>query len=243
MSDTLEEISLNQLDPRVRKQVEAAKKNVAKNPSYAIDVCIGILKRHPGCLDVRKILRQAQQRAKGGKTSGLSKMFGKVTSAPFAMKAKSGLEKDPQAVMEQAEKSITDNPELPLGYRLLGQAAEKLELWETAVFAYEGLVEAELSEEHQIMLGNALIHAKRAKEAIALGDKVLRTNPANEDAQELVRRASVAQSMEQGKWEEEGGFREKLADEEKAIELEQAARVVNDEETVEKLVRKNLQLL
>jgi len=147
------------------------------------------------------------------------------------------------AVMEQAEKSITDNPGLPLGHRLLGQAAARLEWWETAVFAYECLVEVEPEEDNQILLGDALVHARRPQEAIALGDKILRANPASESAQELVRRASVAQSMEQGKWEEEGGFREKLADEEKAVELEQASRVVNDEETVEKLAKKNLQLL
>ncbi|WP_269541358.1 tetratricopeptide repeat protein [Cerasicoccus fimbriatus] len=243
MSDTLTEESINQLDPRLRKQIEGARKNLSKNPSIVITVCMNILERHPGCLDLRKLLRQAQERAKSGKTSGMSKFIGKVTSAPFAQKAKKGIEKDPVAVMTQAEKSITDNPSLPLGHRLLGQAAEKLELWETAVFAYEKLVEVDKTEENQIMLANALIHAKRPKEAILIGDRILHANAACEAAQELVRRASVAESMDRGKWEEEGGFRDKLADEEKAIELEQQARVVNDEDTVEKLVGKNLKLL
>ncbi|WP_309385932.1 tetratricopeptide repeat protein [Cerasicoccus frondis] len=243
MTDTLTEESINQLDPRLRKQIEGARKNLTKNPSIVVTVCMNILERHPGCLDVRKLLRQAQERAKGGKTSGMSKFLGKVTSAPFAQKAKKNLESDPLSVMAQAEKSITDNPGLPVGHRLLGQAAENVGLFETAVFAFEKLVEVDKTEEHQIMLANALILAKRPKEAIMLGDRILQQNPANEDAQEMVRRASVAESMERGKWEEEGGFRDKLADEEKAIELEQQARVVNDEETVEKLVAKNIKLL
>ncbi|MEO0793704.1 MAG: tetratricopeptide repeat protein [Verrucomicrobiota bacterium] len=243
MTDTLQEESLNQLDPRLRKQVDAAKKNIAKNPSYAVDVFLGIVTRHPGCLDVRRLLRQAQQKAKSGKTSGLGKMLGKVTSAPFAMKSKGALEKDPSSMLIQAEKKITEDPSMPLGHRLLGKASEKLELWETAVFAYEGLVQVESTDDNSLMLANALIHAKRPKEAIAIGDQILRNNPADEGAQEVVRRASVAHSMDEGKWEEEGGFRDKLADEEKAIELEQAARVVNDEETVEKLAAKNLELL
>lgn len=243
MSDTLQEESINQLDPRLRKQVEGARKNLAKNPTIVITVCTNILERHPGCLEVRKLLRQAQKRNKGGKTSGMGKFMGKLTNAPFAQKAKKGLENDPAAVMIQAEKTITDNPDLPTGYRILGQAAERLGLYDTAVFAYEGLIEVDGAEEHRIMLGNALIEAKRPKEAILLGDKILHKNPANEAAQELVRRASVAESMDRGKWEEEGGFRDKLADEEKAIELEQAARTVNDENTVEKLAQKNLKLL
>jgi len=243
MSDTLQEESINQLDPRLRKQIEGARKNLTKNPSIVITVCTNILERHPGCLEVRKLLRQAQKRAKSGKTSGMGKLFGKVTSAPFAQKAKKGLDNDPVAVMVQAEKSITENPDLPLGYRILGQAAERLKLFDTAVFAYEGLVEVDGAEEHQIMLGNALIEAKRPKEAIVLGDKILMKNAANEAAQELVRRASVAESMDRGRWEEDSDFREKLADEDKAIELEQSKRVVNNEETVEKLAQKNLELL
>lgn len=243
MSDTLQEESINQLDPRLRKQVEGARKNLTKNPSIVITVCTNILERHPGCLEVRKLLRQAQKKAKGGKTGGMGKFFGKVTAAPFAQKAKKNLESDPVSVMTQAEKNITENPDLPVGYRILGQAAERLGLFDTAVFAYEGLVEVDAAEENKIMLGNALIEAKRPKEAILLGDKILSNNPANEHAQELVRRASVAESMERGKWEEEGDFRDKLADEKKAVELEQAARVVNDEETVEKLAQKNLKLL
>ncbi|GHB93012.1 tetratricopeptide repeat protein [Cerasicoccus arenae] len=243
MSKTLEEESINQLDPRLRKQIEGARKNLTKNPSIVITVCTNILDRHPGCLEVRRLLRQAQMRSSGGKASSMSKLFGKVTSAPFAQKAKKGLENDPESVMSQAERNITDNPNLPLGHRLLGQAAEKLHLFETAVFAYETLIEVDDTEEHRLMLGNALVLAKRSKEAIVLCDKILSSNPANEAAQELVRRASVAQSMEQGKWEEEGGFRDKLADEKTATELEQSNRMVNDEDTVEKLVRKNQELL
>jgi len=49
--------------------------------------------------------------------------------------------------------------------------------------------------------------------------------------------------MQRGKWEEEGDFRDKLADEEKSIELEQASRVVNDEEILGKLIEKNKKLI
>lgn len=241
MSDTLQEESIAQLDPRLRKQVDGAKKNLSKNPSIVITVCMNILERHPGCLEVRKLLRQAQTRAKGGKTSGLTRAFKNLTNSPFGSAKK--LDKDPVSMLAEAEDMITKNPDLPAGHRLLGQAAERLGLYETAVFAFESLIESENTEEHQLMLGNALVEAKRPKEAIVVGDSILRKNPANEGAQDLVRRASVAESMDRGKWEEEGGFREKLANEEKAIELEQQSRVINDEETVEKLARKNLKLL
>ncbi|MBC2593122.1 tetratricopeptide repeat protein [Ruficoccus amylovorans] len=241
---TYQEIELKDLDPRLRKQVENAQKSISRNASYAIDICTNILQREPGCLDVRKILRTAQKRATAGKTSGFSRLLGSVTSAPFAIKASTQLKKDPKAAMESAEKMLSNDPANASAQRMLGQAAEALGLWETAAFAYEEAKAADpKSLEIKLALGNALIEAGRAQDAVHVAGEVLADLPGNDQAQELVKRASVAESMKRGKWEEEGGFRDKLANEEEAIELEQQARVVNDEETVQKLVSRNLKLL
>lgn len=235
----ISEVALKELDPRLQKQVENAEKTLDKNPTYTIDVCMGILQRHPGCLDVRKILRRAQRRAKSAKTSGLTKFIGSVTSAPFAMKAGNQLKKDPAAVLESAERMITTNPGNATAHKMLGQAATALELWETAVFAYEDIKSLEPGNlDNRIALAEALIGAGRARDAIREGDSILQEQPALEAAQELVRRASVAESMHRGKWEEGGDFREKLADAEKSVELEQASRVANDEEVLLKLIER-----
>lgn len=238
------EITLAELDPRLRKQVDNADKRLERSPSYAIDVCMGILKRHPGCLEVRRILRRAQKISKGGKTSGFTRFIGNVTMAPFAIKGNTQLKKTPQDALDTAERMISSDPSNPMGHKMLGSAAESLDLWETAVFAYEGAREADPANiDIQLALGNAYIHARRPKEAIRIGDEILQANPANEDAQEMVRRASVAESMDRGKWEQEGDFREKLADEQQSVDLEQQARVVSDEETVARMVERNLKKL
>ncbi|WOO39824.1 tetratricopeptide repeat protein [Rubellicoccus peritrichatus] len=240
-TETIPEVSLKDLDPRLRKQVENAQKSADKNPTYAIDVCMGILQRNPGCLEVREILRKAQRRAKGAKTSGLTKFIGSVTSAPFAMKAGNQIKKDPKAVLESAEKMISANPANATAHKMLGQAAEALGLWNTAVFAYQDIKSLDAENmDNRVALGNALLEAGRAKDAILEGDAIMAANPANEEGQELVRRASVAESMERGKWEDDSDFRDKLKDEEASIELEQASRVANDEEVLEKLVEKNI---
>lgn len=242
---TYQEISLKELDPRLRKQVENAQKSIDRNANYAIDVCTNILQRHPGCLDVRQILRRAQKRAVGSKTSGFTRFLGSVTNAPFALKASSQLKKDPKTVMENAEKMLSSDPGNASAHKMLGQAAEAMGLWGTAVFAYESVRESDPKNlESTIALGNALIESGRPDDAVRIGAEVLSANPGNDELQELVKRASVAESMERGKWEEEDkDFRDKLADEEKSVELEQRARVVNDEETIQKLVDKNLKLL
>ncbi len=240
-TETLSEVALKDLDPRLRKQVENAERTMDKNPTYTVDVCMGILQRNPGCLDVRKLMRRAQRRAKGTKTSGLTKFIGSVTSAPFALKAGKELKKDPQAVLESAERMLTANPANVTAYKMLGQAAGSLGLWETAVFAYQDIKTIEPDNmDNRVALMDAFIQAGHPKEAIAEGERILSENPAHEDAQDLLRKASVAESIDRGKWEQEGDFREKLADEEKSVELEQASRVANDEEVLEKLITKNL---
>lgn len=79
----MEECTLKDLDPRLQKQIENARKAVDKNPAYAVDIMTNIVGRHPGCLDARKILRQAQQRVSGGKSKGFGGFLAKVSSIPF----------------------------------------------------------------------------------------------------------------------------------------------------------------
>lgn len=234
-----EETSIADLDPRLQKQLENAEKAIGKgNPSYAVDVCSGVLKRHPECLEVRKLMRRAQIHLTAGRSKGMTRFLSKVTTAPFMMKSDSLIEKDPVAAMEQAEKLINSNPANTAAHRMLGKAAAKVGYVETAVFAFETALEfAPDSVDTSIALADALIEARRAKEAIVIGDRLLKKNPALAAAQELIRRASVAVSMEKGKWEGDSSFRENLADETEAVRLEQAARVANDEETLLNLIK------
>ncbi len=238
------EEKLKDLDPRLIKQVDNAQKTLDRNPSYAIDVCMGILQRHPGCLEVRQILRKAQQRATGGKTSGLGRFINSVTAAPFSVKIGSLLKKDPKQAMEAAEKMISSQYNNASAHKMVGQAAEAMDLPETAVFAYECAHDLDPANvETALALGDMLVKAGRGKDAVRIGDVIMQDNPAHEGAQDLIRRASVAESMARGRWEEGGGFRDKLADETKSIELEQAARSVNDEDTLEQMTKKAIERL
>lgn len=220
----MEEVALTNLDTRVQKQVENAKKAVDKNPGYAVDILTNILVRQPGCLDARKILRKAQRRASVGKTK-FGGLMAKVTSLPFAVAGESKVKKDPAKGLEAAEEMITANPDNPLGHKMLGTAAEALELKDTTVFAYEELYKIDKSNaESGKLLIAALIEAGQTKEAIEIGDAVYRANPADDEVQSLIKKASVAQTLDKGKWEEDKSFRDKLKDEEEAQKLEQAAR-------------------
>lgn len=234
----MEEVYLKDLDSRIQKQVENARKAIDKNPAYAVDILANIVSRHPGCLEARKSLRKAQRKAAGSKSKGLSKFIGKVTSLPFAMSGGSKLKKDPAAALESAEQMLSANPANPTAHKMIGAAAEVLELKDTAAFAYEELYKMDQSNaESAKLLMAAYIEVGRTKEAIEVGDAAYRANPTDDEVQALIKKASVAQTMEKGRWEEEGeSFREKLKDEGEAQKLEQASRAKTGEAGLRSLI-------
>jgi tetratricopeptide (TPR) repeat protein len=233
----MEEVALKDLDIRLQKQVENARKAVDKNPTYSVDILMNIVKRHPGCLDVRKILRQAQQRSTKAKTKGLGGLFGKVTNLPFSMTSGSKIKKDPTGAIESAEQMLASNPANPAAHKMLGAAAESLDLPQTAAFAYEELVKLDKgNSESAKLLMNAYIKIGKSKEAIEIGDAAYRSNPTDDEIQALIKKASVEQTMAKGKWEEEKSFRDKLKDEDEAQKLEQAARAKTGEAGMRALI-------
>ncbi|MGB0373242.1 MAG: tetratricopeptide repeat protein [Opitutales bacterium] len=237
----MSEQELSSIDPRLQKQVANAKRAIEKgNPGYAVPICSDILKRFPGLYDVRKILRTAQKRMNGN-SGGVKKFFAKVTSAPFALGSAGRIKKDPNKVIESAEALLADDPSNVAAHRILGQAAEELGYHNTAIFAYECVREVEPDNvENLKSLAEALIEVGRNKESIALCDTILARSPADGDAQNIIRKASVAQSMEKGKWEEDKDFRDKLKDEDEAVRLEQASRSVTGEDALRDLIAEAL---
>ena len=87
----MKEVALTDLDIRLQKQIENARKVVEKNPSYAIDILSNIVNRNLSCLEARKILRKAQQSANKVKSKGLGGIISKFSSIPhsFGIESKS----------------------------------------------------------------------------------------------------------------------------------------------------------
>lgn len=226
----MQEVTLRDLDSRLQKQIENARKAVDKNPTYAVDILSNIVNRNPSCLEARQILRSAQVSASAGKTKGLGKFINKVTSIPFSMTGDSKVKKDPAKAMESAEEMLKANPENATAHKLLGAAAEALELYATAAFAYETLRKYEPGNLENIKsLMSVYIETGKNEEAISVGEIAYRKNPSDDEVQDLIKKASVHQTMDKGKWEEDKSFRDKLKDEEQAQKLELAARAQTGE--------------
>ena len=226
---------LKDLDPRIRKQVEKARNGIQSGSAgFAIEICMGLLEKYPGCVEIRQVLRDAQRALKGGKKASV---LSRICANPLALMGTLTMKKDPAKAMMQAEKILKDDPSCAAALKLLGEAAILKDLPHTAVFAFEGAHDAQPKDTDLAKkLANLYLEVDRIEDCIRICDRILKESPGDGDAQEIVKRASVAQSMDEGKWEEEGDFRSKLKDKVEAESLEQASRSTTSEENVEKLI-------
>ena len=237
-----EEISIADLDPRQAKQIEAAETAERMNPSYALEVLGAVLKQSPGCLELRKKLRALQIKVSGGNTKSFSNLIGKMTATPFRMAGKS--DKDPKGTLQKAEELIAKNPGNTTAHQLLADAAANLEMYGTTVFSYETIYKLEPENLNNLKdLGRAYLDAGDTESAIKTGNIILSKSPGDGEAEDLLKRASVAVAMNKGKWEESEDYREQLKDETEAQALEQASKAVNDAKGLGNLINKTYEEL
>ncbi len=236
------EIALTSLKPQFQKQVDIARLAVEReNYEYAIKICLSVLERHPECLSVRKLLRAAQKKQFSTKNRLMAKAIGGLSSAPFMITASSQVKKNPAKAMNAAEKMLSRDPTNLSALKLLADAAKSHGLPATRVFALEGIREVQPDNIKTLLeIGEAYIAAGQADAALSAAERILELKPGHEAGQAMIKSASVAQSMQKGKWDEAGSYRDKLRDEGQAIALEQEAKVVSSEDASQDIIKDTL---
>lgn len=230
----MQEISAKELDSRVRKQFENARIAIDRgNFEYAVELCAAILVHEPGCLEVRRLLRHAQQCVFANRGQGFGrKLFRKAASGALVAYGGGYVKKKPAFAMEQGERALFFSPFSKGALSLVAAGAERLELFHTAAFCLSAICEANPEDfEHLKRYCEALIKTGETTQAVSLAERLSRLKPENAPIQELVKSASVAHSINKGKWaEEEQDFRSKLKDSDLADALERESRLVGDKE-------------
>jgi tetratricopeptide (TPR) repeat protein len=229
------EIAVTSLDPRHQKLIDNARIALERGQlDYTLDACAQVLKTAPGCLPVRRLQRVAQLRDFKSKNKFMAKAMGGFSTAPFMF---GGGKKEPAKVLETAEGMLAKDPTSVPALKLLAEAAGGLGLLETVAFALDAVREIEPDNRANLLaLGEAWIAAGKPAEALKAADAILKTKPADADAQNLMRKASIAQTVTKGNWDAQGSFRDKLRDEAQAVSLEQAAKVVTAGDMAQRLV-------
>jgi tetratricopeptide (TPR) repeat protein len=233
------EVSVASIDPRHQKLIENARVALDRgNLDYVLEVTAQVLKVQPGCLPVRRLQRVAQLRAARGKSGGfMGRALSGLSSAPFLF----GGKKEPAKLLENAETMLARDPASIPALKMLAEAATGLGLPETAAFALDAIREIDPTNRANLLaLGEAWLAAGKPTEALQVADEILRDKPTDADAQNLMRKASVAQTVVKHKWDDKDSFRGKLRDEKEAVTLEQAAKVVTADVMTSRLLEEAL---
>lgn len=161
-TEEITETKVKDLDPRFIKQLESAERSIDKNPGYTIDICATILAKYPSCVDVRKIMRQAQFK-KYGKGNTIAKLSGDMQGMLLSVKAPSMIKKGQALeVISQAEKLLSQCPQNAPALRALASAAESLSYWGTAASAYMAIAQFQPGNEKNLLaLAGAYVKNKQ----------------------------------------------------------------------------------
>lgn len=234
------EVAVASLDPRHQKLIDNARIALDRgNLDYVLEVTAQVLRMQPGCLPVRKLQRVAQLRQHRGKSGGFfGKTLSGLSAAPFMF---GGGKKDPAKQLETAETLLAKDPTSVPALKMLAEAAGGLNLPETAAFALDAVRELEPENRGNLLaLAEAWLAAGKPAEALKIVDEMLRTKPTDAEAQALMRKASVAQTVTKHNWDQQGSYREKLRDEAQAVSLEQSAKVVTGDTQTQRLLEEAL---
>ena len=151
--------------------MEAADRAIGKDINYSLDIYSAVLKQAPGCLELRKRLRNQQLKIAKSSNKGLGSIIGKITN-PFLFKKTSG--KDPESAISSAEDLIAKNPLNVAAHQMLANAFSELEMTESTVFSYETIRSIQPKDLDNLKkLANAYLDADQSDMAIQTGNEIL----------------------------------------------------------------------
>lgn len=209
MTGRMAEVPLSALDARQQKLVENAHVAWAQgNASYVLMVAAPILKEHPGCLPVRRLVYAARLKLHGAKNV-LAVQAIKVRSlVALVLGAK---DKSAAGKFEWAERVLAAHPTNTTALKLQAAAAHDLGWLQTTILLREAVQAlAPQDQRNRLALGEAWLLVERPDQALRIADAILRERPVDGEAQDLMRKASIAQTVSRGNWAQPGDFRGKL---------------------------------
>lgn len=227
-------ILISSLDPRDQKQVGSAKAAVDRgNHEYAVDICLRLLDRTPACLELRMMLREAQTSVFEKDQSFVGVLSKKRMSNAVAFWGRLQLKKNPNKAISLGERALSLYPYSNMALSLVAHGARSLSLNDTEAFCLQSICDRSPDNIANLdRLCKALIKIGETDKALLVAERLAGLRPGNTDVQELVKSASVAHSINRGKWAEKGeDFRSKLKDKGESEKLEESNRVVDERDS------------
>ena len=223
--------------------IKASEAMQRENVDYAISLFNQVLEKEPAFFECRKALRAAQFQKAGDKGGGFfKKMLSGAGSSPQIAKAKMALSKNPAEAMAIAEQILNGDPNSSGAHRIIVDAANALELPQTAVMSLETMVknspkDKNLAIEYAHAVGTTGGDTSGAERVLA---EISRSFPNDGELNQALKDLSARKTLDQGGYNAleggEGSFRDILKDKKEAVSLEQEKRVVKTEDVTERLI-------
>ena len=197
--------------------IKAQQAVAAKNYKYAVSILKTLVKRAPGFLEGRKVLRACEVKSTpdAGRRSSL---FG-------GMRISTG-RKDPATTIVTVEDDLEKDPYSVTANEALFAAANDLNLPELAAFALETICQGQPNaKKHMHMLANHYIKHENFAEAAETYRKILAIDRTDAIAQRGEKDCAARATMKQGNWEGKGDFRTKLKSQSATTDLENADKM------------------
>lgn len=236
------EKTLNHLPPDLRRMVTKGQEAASRdNFDYAIALFCQVLHKEPACFDVRKALRAVQFNKAGGRTSFFKKVFASASTSPQLAKAQLALRHNPAEALHQAEEILSADPTNSPAHRIIADAADALQLPQTALLSLELLVNNSPKDKTLVIrLGNALADHGQTTRAEQLLAELQSQMPADQEVSQALKNLSARRTMHEGGYDKvadgDASYRDILKDKEEAVQLEQEARVVQTEDVTARLL-------
>ena len=237
------EKSVNEVPREARLLFIKANEAVQReNVDYAITLFNQVLEKEPAFFECRKALRAAQFQKCGGGGGFFKKMWSGAGSSPQIAKAKMALSKNPAEAMAIAEQVLNGDPNSSAAHRIIVEAANALELPQTAVMSLDTMVknspkDKNLAIEFAYAVGTTGGDTGPAERILA---ELLRNSPNDGELNQALKDLSARKTLDQGGYNAleggQGSYRDILKDKQQAVSLEQEKRVVKTEDVAERLI-------
>jgi len=211
----MNEVPSSELDLRLQKQVALAKNALTpEGTDYVIQVCGELLKKNPAAYEVRAVLWEALLPLLGESGTATQWLANKSAALQFQLAARKLLKKDPLDCVRLCDEALTKKQFFREVFVSLQKAASSLQWIETRLLALQAIIALQVDKpKPRIELAEALLEAKRPKQAIEQLEYILSLEPTHAEAQTLLKNASVAETLQRGNWEDQGSsFRTKIND-------------------------------
>lgn len=189
----------------------------AKNYKYAVTILRTLVRRSPGFLDGRKVLRACEVKITpdAGRRSSL-----------FSGMHLTSTRRDPETVLIAIEDDLEKDPYSVTANEALFNAANDLGLPAMAAFALETICLGQPNaKRHMHLLANHYIRQEQFAEAAETYRRILNVDRTDPVAMRGEKDCAARASMQKGNWESSGDFRSKLKNQNATADLESADKM------------------